>query len=145
MDGHLTVCMFQCLRSRASFLLLNTASGRLFVWHGVKSTDETRACALSCAQHLAKRYASLFFLAQQRCNIILFSLSRKPPELGVVADLSVQEVEEGSESSSFWKTLTSSRSFDSSRRSEVAKLRELYDCLLEGKYCCSSQAVFVTS
>ena len=59
----------------------------------------------------------------------IFSVISKPPELGVAADLSVQEVEEGSEPDSFWKTLTSSKSVTSE---EVERMRRMYDSLLEG-------------
>lgn len=47
------------LRSRGSFLLLNVNTGLLFLWHGVKTTNQTvlraREIALSLRERLEQR------------------------------------------------------------------------------------------
>ncbi|XP_078701607.1 uncharacterized protein LOC144927773 isoform X5 [Branchiostoma floridae x Branchiostoma belcheri] len=74
------------LRSRSSFLLLNIKMTRVYIWHGCKAHQGTRA--------VARRAASML---QDRC----------PLECGLTpnSSLSVIEMEEGKERREFWVAL----------------------------------------
>ncbi|GIY88486.1 hypothetical protein CDAR_585491 [Caerostris darwini] len=71
------------LRSRSSFLLVNTESGKMVIWHGSKSAAHTREFILHSAQ----------LVIENRPNEMKFHEE---------AELSVTEIEEGSESEKFW-------------------------------------------
>ncbi|XP_069701361.1 uncharacterized protein [Periplaneta americana] len=79
-------CSVRHLRSRASSVLLNTATGAIYVWHGAKSQPHSRKIALAAAQHLK---------------------SNKPAEVEFApgVDISIQEINEGSETSKFFRGL----------------------------------------
>ncbi|XP_078621818.1 uncharacterized protein LOC144888044 isoform X4 [Branchiostoma floridae x Branchiostoma japonicum] len=74
------------LRSRSSFLLLNIKMNRVYIWHGCKAHQGTRA--------VARRAANML---QDRC----------PLECGLTpnSSLSVIEMEEGKERREFWVAL----------------------------------------
>ncbi|XP_066305316.1 uncharacterized protein [Branchiostoma lanceolatum] len=74
------------LRSRSSFLLLNIKMNRVYIWHGCKAHQGTRAVARTAANML-----------QDRC----------PLECGLTpnSSLSVIEMEEGKERREFWVAL----------------------------------------
>ena len=68
------------LRSRSSLLLVEAASGRVFVWHGAQAHKTTKACALRAAQLLQKK-----------------------TEFGLKTAPQIEEVEEGDETNDFFK------------------------------------------
>lgn len=79
-------CSIRQLRSRASFILLNTNTGRLFVWHGCKALVHTRKVALSAARRLQEE---------------------QPDEAGFgdIEEITLQEVTEGKEPKEFFEGL----------------------------------------
>ncbi|XP_076089117.1 uncharacterized protein LOC143059490 isoform X5 [Mytilus galloprovincialis] len=83
------------LRSRASFLLLNIQTGKLYVWHGCQSPKHTRNLAVTAANKLKNRCALEVGLNKQ-------------------ATISMTELEEGKESLDFWRVMNVTRNDRSS-------------------------------
>ncbi|XP_021928560.1 uncharacterized protein LOC110834074 isoform X3 [Zootermopsis nevadensis] len=79
-------CSVRQLRSRASLVLLNTATGTIFVWHGAKSQPHSCKIALAAAKQLK---------------------TSRPAEVGFSSDIDIdiQELCEGSETNSFFRAL----------------------------------------
>ncbi|XP_052827709.1 uncharacterized protein LOC106868432 isoform X6 [Octopus bimaculoides] len=75
------------LRSRSSFILLNVQTGKVFIWHGSKSSPNTRELAQIAVANVQKS---------------------NPLEVGLPANISLNiiQFEEGSETSEFWKILS---------------------------------------
>ncbi|XP_071451074.1 supervillin isoform X2 [Hetaerina americana] len=80
------LCGTRHLRSRASFVLIHSASGTIYVWHGAKSHQKTRKIALAAVNNLK---------------------DNMPPEFSFPEgiELTVKEFEEGSESKDFFDAL----------------------------------------
>ncbi|CAC5373882.1 SVIL [Mytilus coruscus] len=83
------------LRSRASFLLLNIHTGKLYVWHGCQSPKHTQNLAVTAANKLKNRCALEVGLNKQ-------------------ASISMTELEEGKESLDFWRVMNVTRNDRSS-------------------------------
>ncbi|XP_036362125.1 uncharacterized protein LOC115211517 isoform X7 [Octopus sinensis] len=75
------------LRSRSSFILLNVLTGKVFIWHGSKSSPNTRELAQIAVANVLKS---------------------NPLEVGLPANISlnITQFEEGSETSEFWTILS---------------------------------------
>ena len=84
-------CHSSSLRSRGTFLLVNTMHASAFIWHGAKT-----------APHYKKRASELITRLKSHC----------PPEMGVAkAGLKVVvEVEEGREKGEFWEAVGGGKS-----------------------------------
>ncbi|XP_052080646.1 uncharacterized protein LOC127718635 [Mytilus californianus] len=78
------------LRSRASFLLLNIHTGKLYVWHGCQSPKHTQNLAVTAANKLKNRCALEVGLNKQ-------------------ASIAMTEIEEGKESLDFWRVMNVTR------------------------------------
>ncbi|XP_022243845.1 supervillin-like isoform X3 [Limulus polyphemus] len=76
----------QSLRSRSSFVLVNTSKGIIFVWHGAKSPRDVQKTVMSAAKKLK---------------------DRQPKEMMFDSGISIEikEIREGSESRDFWEGL----------------------------------------
>ncbi|KAG8227448.1 hypothetical protein J437_LFUL011812 [Ladona fulva] len=79
-------CGMRHLRSRASFALVHAASGIVYLWHGAKSHQRTRKIALSAVENVKENM---------------------PPEFSFPSDIdvTVKEIEEGSEPKEFFEAL----------------------------------------
>ncbi|XP_078345017.1 uncharacterized protein LOC144630533 isoform X1 [Oculina patagonica] len=74
------------LRSRTSFVLMSRRETHIYLWHGSKSSEDSRATAKAAAKKMQERKSI-------ECNMT-----------GVTA-FSLSEVEEGSEPDEFWKAI----------------------------------------
>ncbi|XP_038634965.1 supervillin-like isoform X3 [Scyliorhinus canicula] len=97
-------CECRSLRSRGSLVLVNTQQARIYLWHGCKVQASGKEVARTTANHIK---------------------DRPPEELGLWSrtDVTVCELEEGSELPEFWRALGQQD-------------RKAYDCMLQdpGKY-----------
>ncbi|XP_041029403.1 supervillin-like isoform X5 [Carcharodon carcharias] len=106
MEGSLleVACECRSLRSRGSLVLVNTQQGLIYLWHGCKVQASVREVGRTTANHIKER---------------------PPQELGLWSrtDVTVCELEEGSEHPEFWRALGQ-------------RNRKVYDCMLQdpGKY-----------
>ncbi|XP_078079915.1 supervillin isoform X3 [Mustelus asterias] len=97
-------CECRSLRSRGSLVLVNTQQARIYLWHGCKVQANGKEVGRTAANHIKER---------------------PPQELGQWSrtDVTVCELEEGSEHPDFWRALGQQD-------------RKAYDCMLQdpGKY-----------
>ncbi|XP_067869293.1 supervillin-like isoform X3 [Heterodontus francisci] len=97
-------CECRSLRSRGSLALVNTQQALIYLWHGCKAQASVKEVGRTAANHIKER---------------------PPQELGLWSgtDVTVCELEEGSEQSEFWRALGQQD-------------RKAYDCMLQdpGKY-----------
>ena len=79
-------CTVESLRSRGSFMLINTSTAGAHIWHGCKSSSSSR-----------KRVREIVSALEKSC----------PPEMGLKKSSlkSAVEVEEGAEKLEFWEAL----------------------------------------
>ena len=56
-EGHLVEVNLsrRSLRSRGSFVLVSTKAGKLWVWHGIKTSSAARRVAVECANAVAEQ------------------------------------------------------------------------------------------
>ncbi|KAK9738386.1 Gelsolin repeat [Popillia japonica] len=94
------LCSMRSLRSRASFILINTEDGTVVVWHGCKSLDQTRNLTIKLAKLLVEQKSSHFGMEKCDCD-------------------SIEEIEEGQESAEFLKILGDKRLYMSLLLSSV--------------------------
>ncbi|XP_078385918.1 supervillin-like isoform X2 [Cetorhinus maximus] len=105
-EGSLLEVACECrnLRSRGSLVLVNTQQALIYLWHGCKVQASVREVGRTTANHIKER---------------------PPQELGLWSrtDVTVCELEEGSEHPDFWRALGQ-------------RNRKTYDCMLQdpGKY-----------
>ncbi|GJQ68083.1 hypothetical protein Trydic_g16779 [Trypoxylus dichotomus] len=83
-------CSMRSLRSRTSFILVDTEDSIVSVWHGCKSLDHTRNLTKNLADLLIQEKSSHFGLQDCSCDIL-------------------QEIEEGQENSKFLEILGDKR------------------------------------
>lgn len=83
-------CSMRSLRSRASFILVDAVDDAVTIWHGCKSSDQTRNLTKSLAESLITDKSSHFALENSVCD-------------------NVNEIEEGRESPEFLKILGDKR------------------------------------
>uniref|UniRef100_UPI00398F1294 supervillin-like isoform X4 n=1 Tax=Pristiophorus japonicus TaxID=55135 RepID=UPI00398F1294 len=106
MEGSLleVECRCSSLRSRGSLALVNTQQALIHLWHGCKAQDSVKEVGRTAANQIKER---------------------PPQELGLWTgtDVTVRELEEGSEVPEFWHALGQED-------------RKVYDCMLQdpGKY-----------
>ncbi|XP_028393056.1 uncharacterized protein LOC114517500 [Dendronephthya gigantea] len=79
------------LRSRSSFVVIDSEQGNIFVWHGSKANEYHRTSATKAANFIKERHP------------IEMNLSEN-------ASLTMIEIEEGHESDLFWSTIDGKRS-----------------------------------
>ncbi|XP_072417908.1 supervillin-like isoform X2 [Chiloscyllium punctatum] len=105
-EGSLLEVARECrsLRSRGSLVLVNTQQALIYLWHGCKVQASVKEVGRTAANHIKER---------------------PPRELGLWSrmDVTVREIEEGSEPPEFWHALGQQD-------------RKVYDCMLQdpGKY-----------
>ncbi|GCB73386.1 hypothetical protein scyTo_0002517, partial [Scyliorhinus torazame] len=105
-EGSLLEVACECgsLRSRGALVLVNTQQARIYLWHGCKVQSSGKEVGRTTANHIKER---------------------PPEELGLWSrtDVTVCELEEGSEHPEFWRALGQQD-------------RKAYDCMLQdpGKY-----------
>ncbi|XP_060704952.1 supervillin isoform X7 [Hemiscyllium ocellatum] len=105
-EGSLLEVARECrsLRSRGSLVLVNTQQALIYLWHGCKVQASVKEVGRTAANHIKER---------------------PPQELGLWnrMDVTVREIEEGSEPPEFWHALGQQD-------------RKVYDCMLQdpGKY-----------
>lgn len=93
-------CSMRSLRSRSSFIFIDTENGTVTVWHGCKSLNQTRKVTKNLAESLIKEKSSHFGLENSDCDMI-------------------KEIEEGEESDDFLEVLGDKRLYMSLLLSSV--------------------------
>jgi len=88
-EGHLVEVSLsrRSLRSRGSFVLVSTKEGKVWVWHGIKTSKATRRVATECAAGVAEQ---------------------KRTEMGFepsISSVSTSACDEGAEPAAFWEAL----------------------------------------
>jgi len=107
-EGHLVEVSLsrRSLRSRGSFVLVSTKKGKVWTWHGIKTSRATRSVAENCATGVVEQ---------------------KRTEMGFdgVSSISSCACEEGSEPTAFWEAL----GLTSDKDSLPSELRPYYSLL----------------